>query len=62
MDSLPDEPPGKPKNIGVGSLALLQQIFLTQELNWGLLNYRQIFYLLSYHLTHHEELLVLAFL
>ena len=29
-DSLPSEPPGKPKNTGVGSLSLLQQIFLTQ--------------------------------
>ena len=31
-DSLPAEPPGKPKNTGVGSLSLLQGIFLTQEL------------------------------
>ena len=30
---LPSEPPGKPKNIGMGSLSLLQQIFLTQESN-----------------------------
>ena len=37
MDSLPAEPPGKSKNTGVGSLSLLQQIFPTQELNWGLL-------------------------
>ena len=37
MDSLPAEPLGKPKNTGVGSLSLLQQIFLTQELNRGLL-------------------------
>ena len=29
-DSLPAEPPGKPKNTGVGSLSLLQQIFLMQ--------------------------------
>ena len=28
-DSLPTEPLGKPKNIGVGSLSLLQQIFRT---------------------------------
>ena len=35
-------------NTGVGSLSLLQQIFLTQELNWGLLNCRQILYQLSY--------------
>ena len=26
----------KPKNTGVGSLSLLQQIFPTQESNWGL--------------------------
>ena len=39
---------GKPKNTGVGSLSLLQQIFLTQELNWGLLHCRQILYQLSY--------------
>ena len=32
-DSLPSEPPGKPKNTGVGSLSLLQWIFLTQESN-----------------------------
>ena len=36
VDSLPSEPLGKPKNIGVGSLSLLQGIFLTQESNWGL--------------------------
>ena len=33
MDSLPAEPPGKPKNTGVGNLSLLQRIFPTQELN-----------------------------
>ena len=43
-DSLPAEPPGKPKNTGVGSLSLLQWIFLTQELNWGLLHHRRILY------------------
>ena len=36
-DSLLAEPQGKPKNPGVGSLSLLQQIFLTQGSNWGLL-------------------------
>jgi len=30
-DSLPTEPPGKPKNIGVCSLSFLQRIFPTQE-------------------------------
>ena len=30
VDSLLSEPPGKPKNTGVGSLSLLQGIFLTQ--------------------------------
>ena len=47
-DSLPSEPPRKPKNNGVGSLSLLQGIFPTQELNQGLLHYRQILYQLSY--------------
>ena len=32
------KPPGKPKSTGVGGLSLLQQIFLTQELNRGLLH------------------------
>ena len=41
-DSLPSEPPGKPKNTGVGSLSFLQGIFLTQELNQGLPHCRQI--------------------
>ena len=36
-DYLLSEPPGKPKNTGVGSLSLLQGIFPTQELNRGLL-------------------------
>ena len=47
-DSLRVDPPGKPKNTGVGSLALLQGIFLTQESNRGLLHCRQILYQLSY--------------
>ena len=47
-DSLPAEPQGKPKNTGVGSLFLLQQIFPTQELNRGLLHCRQILHQLSY--------------
>ena len=37
-DLLPAEPPGKPKNTGVGGLSfLLQQIFPMQESNQGLL-------------------------
>ena len=51
--SLPAEPQGKPKNIGVGSLCFLQQIFLTQELNPGLLHYRQILYQLSHQWSGH---------
>ena len=47
-DSLLAEPPGKPKITGVGSLSLLQGIFLTQELNWGLLHCRWILYQLCY--------------
>ena len=38
----------EPKNTGVGSLSLFQWIFLTQELNWGLLHCRWILYQLSY--------------
>jgi len=48
VDSLPAEPPGKPKNTRVGSLSLLQRIFPTQELNRGLLHGRWILYQLSY--------------
>ena len=46
-DSLPAEPQGKPKNTGVGSLCLLQGIFLIQELNQSLLPCRWILYQLS---------------
>ena len=59
-DSLPAEPPGKPKNTGVGSLTILQQIFLTRESNWGLLHCRRILYQLSYQgsprPTNHKHL------
>ena len=48
VDSLLSEPPGKPKNTGVGSLSLLQESFLTQESNRGLPHCRQILYQLSY--------------
>ena len=47
-DSLPAEPPGKPKNTGVDSLSLLQGIFPTQESNQLSLHCRQILYQLSY--------------
>ena len=47
-DSLPAKSQGKPKNTGGGSLSLLQGIFPTQELNWGLLHCRWILYQLSY--------------
>ena len=46
-DYLFSEPPGKPKNTGVGSLSLLQGIFPAQESNSGL-HYRWILYKLSY--------------
>ena len=42
------QPPGKPRNTGVGSLSLLQRNFLTQDSKWGLLHCRQILYQLSY--------------
>ena len=47
-DSLLSEPPGQPKNTGMGGLSLLQEIFLTQESNRGLLHCRWILYQLSY--------------
>ena len=47
MDSLPSEPPRKPKNTALGSLSLLQGIIPSQESNWGLLHCRQILYELS---------------
>ena len=37
VDSLPSEPLGKPKNIGMGNLCPLQGIFPTLELKQGLL-------------------------
>ena len=48
-DSLTAEPQGKPKTTGVGSLPLLQGIFLTQGLKRGVLHCRQILYQWSYH-------------
>ena len=48
VDSLPSELQGKPNNIGVGSLPLLQGIFPTQELKHGRLHCRPIRYQLSY--------------
>ena len=36
------------QNTGVGNLSLLQQIFPTQESNWGFLHSRQILYQLSH--------------
>ena len=48
VDSSLGEPPGKPKNTGVGSLSLLQGILPTQESNLGLLRCRRILYQLNY--------------
>ena len=48
VDSLPSEPPGKPKKTGVGSLSLLKGIFLSQESNQGLLLCRLVVYQLRY--------------
>ena len=55
VDSSPSEPPGLPKNTGMGSLSLLQGNFLTQESNLGLLHCRHILYQLSY-LGRHRHL------
>ena len=40
----------------MGCLSLLQGIFLTQELNRGLLTYRQILYQLNYQGNHEKDL------
>ena len=48
LDSLPSEPPGKPKTTGVGGLPLLQGTFLTHESKCSLLHCRRILYQLSY--------------
>ena len=64
-DSLPTESQGKPKNTGVGSLSLLQRIFVTQEWDRSLLRCRQLLYQLSYERStkacglHHGSLVVL---
>ena len=52
-DSLPSESSGKLKNTGVGSLSLLQGIFLTQESNQGILHWRRTLYQLSYQGSPH---------
>ena len=59
VDSLPSEPPGKPKNTGVGSLTHLLGMFLTQESNQGLLHCRQILYQLSYQGSPYHLYLIL---
>ena len=48
VDSLPAKTQEKLKNTGVVSLSLLQWIFLTQDLNQGLLHCRWILDQLSY--------------
>ena len=48
VDSLPSEPPEKPKNTRVGSLSLLQWIYPTQGSNQSLLHCRRILYQLSH--------------
>ena len=69
-DSLPSEPPGKPKFTEVGSLSLLQGNLPTQESNWGLLqtgvkNLGQILYQLSYpgssYTEHYTHTLIAVF-
>ena len=57
-DSLLSQPPGKPRNTGVGCLSLLQGIFLTQESNQGLLHCKQILYQLSHQGSPYQYLLI----
>ena len=62
VNSLPTEPQGKPKNTGVGSLSLLQQIFPTQELDGSLLHCRQLLYQMSYQGSQYVNYLLLNIL
>ena len=55
-DSLPAEPPGKPKNTGVGSLSLVQGNFPAQESNRDLLRCRWILYQLNYQGSPYDSL------
>ena len=50
------------KNTQVGCQALLQRIFPTQELNWGLLHCRLILYQLSYQGSPYISMLLLLLL
>ena len=59
-DSLLSEPLWKHKNTKVGSLSLLQWIFLTQESKQFLLHCRQILYELSYQGRQQYVLLLLS--
>ena len=61
-DSLPSEPAGKPNNTAVGSLSLLQGIFPTQEMNWGLLHWRQFLYQLTYHGSPNKGMCVCVYI
>ena len=55
VDSLPSEPPGKPKNTGVSSPSLLQgNLPNPRGLNPSLLHCRQILYQLSYQGSSRE--------
>ena len=60
-DSLHSEPPGKPKNTGVGSLYILQGIFSTQNSKRGLLHCRWILYQPSYQGSPTSFLLIHSF-
>ena len=53
-DSFTTEPPGMPKNTGMGSLSLLQGIFPTQVSNQDILHCRWILYQLSYREAQRE--------
>ena len=49
------------QNIGVGSLSLLQGIFLTQGSNPGLLHCKQIVYQLSHQGSEHVKLVPIKY-
>ena len=49
LDSLPPEPQGKPKNTGVGSLSLLQQIFGLR--NWTRVSWIAGGFFINWHIV-----------
>ena len=55
-DSLPAQPPEKPKNTGMGAYPFSSRSSQSQELNWGFLHCRQILYQLAIRETPKQHI------